>query len=263
MLSFRLRPSFGVWCAFVAFACSPPEPQVRITAIPEYQGQPSFQIETPSATWIYHQQGAGFASLLDPDGADWISYRPGGRAAGEFRGIPNLIHPGAGMHPGGTLCVSEAVGNRIESSCEDGDWAAHWDFFEGYARLTVTKAPRPYWFLYEGTPGGKLDLDHDFWLLSDGTRGHMEDSFGADLPDPEWIAFGDARSPRVLVIAKEQPDDIDDQFYQMDGEMTVFGFGREHRCCGKYLTEAPATFLVFFSDDDAASSITDRLTEIQ
>ena len=83
---------------------------VQITNLPDYQGQPSYKIQTPSATWIYHKQGAGFASLLDPDGNDWIGYRPGGRAAGEFRGIPNLIHPGAGMHPGGELCSSEVGG---------------------------------------------------------------------------------------------------------------------------------------------------------
>ena len=87
----------------------------------------------------------------------------------------------------------------------------------------------------------------------------MEDSFAKDLPDPEWIAFGDERSPRVLVIAKEQPDDTPDQFYQMDGEMTVFGFGREHRCCGKYLTEAPAAFVVFFSETVDPAAITSKL----
>jgi hypothetical protein len=45
----------------------------------------------------------------------------------------------------------------------------------------------------------------------------------------------------------------------MDGEMTVFGFGREHRCCGKYLTETPATFVVFFSDTASPEAITSRL----
>ena len=238
-------------------ACAP---TVQISTLPDHQGQPSFRIETPSATWIYHQQGAGFASLLDPDGNDWISYRPGNRAAGEFRGIPNLIHPGAGMHPGGELCSSSVTGNRIESTCENGAWAAHWDFFDDFARLTVNKAPRPYWFLYEGTPGGKLDLDHDYWLLSDGTRGRMEDSFAKDLPDPEWIAFGDERLQRVLVIAKEQSDNELDQFYQMDGEMTVFGFGREHRCCGKYLTGTPASFVVFFFDTADPAAITSAVT---
>ncbi len=255
------RPSRILAIAILSLV-SPLCAQVRITAIPDYQGQPSYQIETPAATWIYHRQGAGFASLLDPDGNDWIGYRPGARAAGEFRGIPNLIHPGAGMHPGGTLCASQASGARIVSTCEDGAWAAHWDFYPDFARLTVTKAPRPYWFLYEGTPGGKLDLDHDYWLLADGARGGMDDAFARDLPDPEWIAFGDNRAPRLLVVAKEQPDATLDQFYQMDGEMTVFGFGREHRCCGKYLTEAPASFIVLFTDVAGPAAITRRLRNL-
>src|SRR2546430_13171643 len=63
----------------------------------DYQGQPSYKIVTPSATWIYHQQGAGFAALIDRDGHDWISYRPGGGSAGEYRGIPNC---GMCFHPG-------------------------------------------------------------------------------------------------------------------------------------------------------------------
>jgi hypothetical protein len=238
--------------------------QVHVTELPDYQGQPSYKIETPAATWVYHKQGAGFASLLDRGGADWISYRAGGRAAGEFRGIPNLIHPGAGFHPGGVICDSNAkpLGAdraRIESTCENGVWAAGWDIHPEFARFTLMKAPRPYWFLYEGTPGGKLDLDHGFWLLSDGTKGAVTESFGKDLPDPEWIAFGDDRSPRLLVIAKEEPDDALDQFYQMDGVMTVFGFGREHRCCGKFLTAVPARFVVMFVETADPAAINERL----
>ena len=50
--------------------------------------QESFRVETPLATWFYHRRGAGFSSLEDADGNDWIGFRPDGGSAGNFRGIP-------------------------------------------------------------------------------------------------------------------------------------------------------------------------------
>ncbi|HEV3259023.1 MAG TPA: tyrosine-type recombinase/integrase [Gemmataceae bacterium] len=40
----------------------------------------------PTATYLYGKKGAGFASILDKQGHDWVSYRPGDKARGEFRG---------------------------------------------------------------------------------------------------------------------------------------------------------------------------------
>jgi hypothetical protein len=42
-----------------------------------HQGQRSYQIKTPGGTYMYHRKGAGFASMIDREGNDWISYRPG------------------------------------------------------------------------------------------------------------------------------------------------------------------------------------------
>ena len=47
------------------------------------------------------------------------------------------------------------------------------------------------------------------------------------LPDPEWVWFGDEKCSRVLYLAKHEHDDRPDQFWQMQGNMTVFGFGRK------------------------------------
>ncbi len=225
------------------------EPLVRVEEISEYQGQPSFRVETESATWVFQRAGAAFASLIDRDGADWISYRPTGGADGKYRGIPNLIHPEGDFHPGGEGSTTELLEDgplrvRLTSRTRDGRWEGSWEIYPTHARFMLTKAARPYWFLYEGTPGGALDPEHDFYLLSDGTREAVGVDFARDLPDPEWIAFGDDRTERVLVIAHHADDDKLDQFYQMEGQMTVFGFGREYRCCAKYLEEVPATYTV-------------------
>ncbi|MDH7569153.1 MAG: hypothetical protein QHJ73_06160, partial [Armatimonadota bacterium] len=88
----------------------PPAPAVvLLTPVAEYQGQPSFRVRTPSATYVFHRSGGGFASLIDRDGNDWISFRPGGGSDGKYRGIPNLIHPEGGFHPGAETCESEVV----------------------------------------------------------------------------------------------------------------------------------------------------------
>ena len=127
-----------------------------------YQDQASYQILTPAASYYYHIYGAGFAALLDHAGNDWISYRPAGGSAGNYRGIPNLVYPEGHFHPGNNSCSSSVtrVGPlkiSIYSESQDTRWACAWDFFPGYARLTVLRTNGPYWFLYEGTPGGKLE----------------------------------------------------------------------------------------------------------
>lgn len=230
-----------------AFGCAGQAVSVRELA--DYQGQSAFEVKTESATWIYHRQGAGFASLLDRDGADWISYRPEGGAAGHYRGIPNLIHPESDFHPGGESSSSQIVEQsadrvRIESKTGNGEWEGSWEFHSTHARFTLSKAPRPYWFLYEGTPWGELDLDHDYYMLSNGWRRPVGATWTTDLPDPEWVVFGDDRVERVLLLLQVEADSRPDQFYQMKEQMTVFGFGREHRCCGKYLTAVPAEYVV-------------------
>ncbi|MHC4699349.1 MAG: FG-GAP repeat domain-containing protein, partial [Planctomycetota bacterium] len=52
-------------------------PLVSVTDGVHYRGQESFKIETPEATYYYHKQGAGFASIIDKDGNDWLGYSPG------------------------------------------------------------------------------------------------------------------------------------------------------------------------------------------
>ena len=59
-----------------------------------------FKVETPTATYLYGKRGAGFASILDKDGRDWVSYRPGGEARGEYRGLPKCGQPTKFFHCG-------------------------------------------------------------------------------------------------------------------------------------------------------------------
>ena len=102
---------------------------MAVTDNVEFEGQPSLRIATPAGVYTYHKEGAGFASIADRDGVEWIGYHPGGRAAGEYRGIPNLGndfgHPG---HKGESGSVSRVESRgplrvRIHSERHDGKWA--------------------------------------------------------------------------------------------------------------------------------------------
>ncbi len=226
-------------------------PQVRLTESVEHEGQDSFRIETPSATYYYHKSGAGFASMEDRDGLDWIGYHPGGESAGEYRGIPNLVHPEGHFHPGGTHCTSRVIAAgplkvTIFSESEDGEWACRWDVYPAYAKMAVLRAGHPYWFLYEGTPGGCLDEKGDFVVRSTGVRTPASESWEGAIPEPEWAFFGAGNASRVLYLAHHEADDLMDSYWPMRGEMTVFGFGRLG--LEKFMVRTPARFTVGFCE---------------
>jgi hypothetical protein len=231
---------------------APVKPQVTVEEAPGYQGQDSIRIATPGGVYYYHKAGAGFASLLDADGNDWISYRPEGGSDGKYRGVPNLIHPESDFHPGGLNSTTEVRAGPIKvslhSETRDGFWAGRWDIFPPYARFTVLRAPRPYWFLYEGTPGGSLDLDRDYWVRSGGPKLPITESWSGILPAPKWVGFGDRQLDRMLYLVRHDDTEALDQYWQMQSNMTVFGFGRQYRCCEKYLTSVPGEFTIGFAE---------------
>jgi hypothetical protein len=221
--------------------------QVSIEDNVDDEGQASFKITTPSATYFYQKEGMGFSSILDNDGNDWISYQPGGGADGEYRGIPNMgweFHPG--YTNGGSSWIESQSSTRvvIGSKSSDGKWECRWTFYATYAQMTLTKHDGSYWFLYEGTPGGgpRIDASSDWWMMSDGTKRTCENNQNGDIPGPEWICFGDAGLDRVLLLCHHEDDNHPDKFYQMENKMTVFGFGRSGMTT--YMDYAPATFSI-------------------
>jgi hypothetical protein len=100
-------------------------PQVTLIDGVEDEGQQSYQVNTPGATWLYHKLGAGFSSLLDPDGLDWLSYRPGGGSAGEYRGIPS----GQLDEEAGTCVRSDGTRMLLSERWEGSLPAPEWLYF--------------------------------------------------------------------------------------------------------------------------------------
>lgn len=237
------------------------KPQLKLTDGLIHQEQESYRIKTPMATYFYHKLGAGFASMFDVDGNDWLSYRPYGGSDGKYRGIPNVAHPENHFHPGGTGCNSRIINSgslkiTIASESHDRKWACRWEILPTHARLTILRVDHPYWFLYEGTPGGKLDESGDYCVISDGTRRPLTERWEQALPNPEWIYFGASNTERVLYLVHHEPDKHMDSYWSMEKNMTVFGFGRNG--LEKFMIETPSHFTIGFAesnDFDAVRSV--------
>ncbi|MGA9115310.1 MAG: immunoglobulin domain-containing protein [Bacteroidota bacterium] len=236
-----------------AFTAPAFTPRVAAAETSAYQGQESFRIATEGALYFYHKQGAGFAGLLDNNALDWISYRPGGGAGGEYRGIPNagdVFHPGY-TNSTSTLERSGPLRARIRSVSTNGLWEAFWDIFPSFARMTMLRKASAYWWLYEGTPGGVLDPATDYVVRATGQRTTAATAWSGDLPGEEWTYFGDASLQRVLFAVHHDTNSINDYYRQMDTLMTVFGFGRKDPCCTRYIDVVPQTFTIGFAEDSS------------
>jgi hypothetical protein len=166
-------------------------------------------------------------------------------------------HPEGYCHPGNAVSSSALISRgpikvTIASQSNDGKMACRWDVFAGYARMTVLRMRTPYWFLYEGTPGGKLDMADDFCVRPDGEgfrRTSVAEKWDGDLPstgDGEWLYFADPKQGRSLYLVHHEDDEAVDSYWPMNEEMTVFGFGRLG--IKKFMQVVPAHFTIGLTD---------------
>ncbi len=220
-------------------------------------GVPCYIVETPTATYYLEKEGGGLSSMLDKEGVDWIGFHkaPGSESKGEYRGFPNAIHRQDGSYFHALNAGTDRSTSRVEKVesdfvrivFESGNekWQGQWDFFPDRCVFTMTQVSEGfhYWILFEGVPGGTLDKE-DFWYSSiDGNPRSIDDRNDIDLPNPEWIAFGDPHTPRMLYLFHHEDDSYPDRFYNMRDEMTVFGFGRKG--IDKFL-DTPQSFSIGF-----------------
>jgi hypothetical protein len=222
-------------------------------------GQASYRIVTPSATWVYDREGAGFSSLFDTAGNDWISYRPTGGAAGNFRGIPNAVfrrnqdgnnffHPGHAGPKGSVTTLMQPTPDRVvlRSRSRDGRWSCEWEILPDRARLRMTGVPADdngYWFLYEGTPGGRVT--------------ELSERWNDDILATSWVAFISPAEGRALLLIVHQPPPSRVSYRPMENAMTVFGFGRTTANLENLLTR-PVTFTVALLTETEPARISAR-----
>ncbi|MBI5772949.1 MAG: hypothetical protein HZA89_04290 [Verrucomicrobia bacterium] len=272
--------------AVVALRCAAAEPAIRVSDVTLFGDMDCFKVETPNATYLYGKRGAGFASILDRDGHDWISYRHGGRSAGEYRGLPKCGQPvkyfhcgyGFGQYTNGNWFTSNVTlrgpGHvRIHSETKNGEAACDWDFFPTHATLTLLKIPGNYWFIYEGTPGGALDTAEDFVIRPHGHRTPLSRPWVEAVP---WVAFGAKESPHAFLLVDHQADGADASYapwpYTPSARepmplMTVFGFGRPGWDDPKQhtppLSRLPAKFSIRFTSATEAAAIEAEVKRIR
>lgn len=216
--------------------------------ITTYQGKEHYVINTKTVTYYYDINGGGFSRMLDKYGNDWISFKqltsdyPEG-AAGTFRGIPNMVYSGqdnGAGHPGFNQCNSWFEDGVLYSESKSKLWKWRWTFHSSHAELEVLKTDpdRNYWFLYEGTPGGKFRPDlyyhgSDIESTSSGTpdfyRGEAQFQslqwayVGVKNLDVTFFMLHRTNTPQKGLVSYlgNSVNGIDSK----DG-MTVFGFGR-------------------------------------
>jgi len=111
---------------------------------------------------------------------------------------------------------------------------------------------------YEGVPGGEMDST-DFWYASADKKSHpINESFLGDLPVPEWMAFGDQNSPRMLYMLHHEDDNLPDNYVSRP-DMTVLGFGRENK--NKYINTVQ-TFSIGFVESTDYSTIDKAIKKV-
>ena len=208
-------------------------------------------IKTSMANYLFDTKGGGFSSIFDVQGNDWLSFKlsPWGdypaAAAGGFRGMPNAVHgdskdSGAG-HPGFDKMRSEIIDNTIVSTSNSGDWQWQYRFYPHGVKMEVLAMPdnARYWFLYEGTPGGKYDIAQTFYG-TDSTSWHSDapDFYQGSIKEGQfnWAYFSHLQSEQSLYLVQLTPDtEADIMSYLGNSEqgansedgMVVFGFGRD------------------------------------
>ena len=119
---------------------------------------------------------------------------------------------------------------RIVTTSQNGKWEGQYDFYPDRLDFTMSKVSPgyKYWVQYEGVPGGEMDRT-DFRYSSTDLERHLIDAeFIGDLPGPEWMAFGDPKSPRMIYMLQHK-DDAHPNDYVSRPDMTVLGFGRRNK----------------------------------
>ncbi|MDB9842944.1 hypothetical protein OAC48_00505 [Porticoccaceae bacterium] len=258
----KLRvPLFGLAMLVAPSAVADPGVELTDGVDASASGGASYIVRTPAATYYLDKAGGGLSSILDNDGVDWIGFHsePGSGWKGEYRGFPNAVHRQDGnyfhaMNTGTdpSSSVVDVVTDQhlsILFTSGNGQWQGRWDFYPNRCDFTMTKVSQGYhyWVQYEGVPGGEMDAS-DFWYSSaDDQRHQIEQPFIGDLPAPEWMAFGDEASPRMLYLLHHEDDDYPDDYVSRP-YMTVLGFGRRNK--DKYLDSVQKFSIGFVESTD-------------
>ena len=236
-----------------------------------HESRPHYIVHTEKVTYYFDKAGGGFSRIIDKYGNDWVNFKMEpwdqypASAASAFRGLPNLVFKsdtdsGAG-HPGHDRCVSKSISsNIIHTKTESGLWEWQWTFFDEHAVLEILKTEEnmPYWFLYEGTPGGTYaPKASSYGTSSGGYTKEVPDFYQGNVHYGkfDWAYFTQKDCDTTFFLAQITPDDHVDMMSYLgdtdkgafsDNGMVVFGFGRGENT--EPLLNTKNTFVVGMAD---------------
>ncbi len=236
-------------------------------------GDAAYIVAIDNATFYLEKSGGGLSSMLDKDGVDWLGFnkKPGSAHKGEYRGFPNAVHKqdgnyfhamNAGTDPSSGVVEIETDDHvRIVFTSENKAWEGQWDFHPDRLDFTMSRVSpgHKYWVQYEGVPGGEMDRTDFRYSSADSERHLIDQEFIGDLPSPEWMAFGDPQSPRMIYMFQHKDDDQPNDYVSRP-DMTVLGFGRRNK--DKFLT-TPQTFSIGFAETTDYQGIRKVITSIE
>lgn len=251
-----------------------------------FQKRLHYKVEISNATILVDKYSGGISSLTDKKGKDWIQWKRlveekyPDSAAGDFRGMPNLVYGGDDNgtgHPGfqKVMCFKEET-NRLRMRSMNGKWEWQYEFFPKYFKVQILKTPskeRNYWFLYEGVPGGEFNPRQQYWGTHNGLKSTKPDYYAGEEEYGKWnwVFFGHQKSDRVLYIVQKNEDENLDTFgflgdsengIKSENGMVVFGFGRG-RNATQLLKSNQIFFVGFYEKKITSKSFTKLVMFIQ
>ena len=277
MMTFLKRLTGFSTVLSVALACSPRNEVSLVTLTHGIDasagGDDAYIITTGNATFYLEKSGGGLSSMLDKDGVDWLGFhkKPGSAHKGEYRGFPNAIHKqdgsyfhamNAGTDPSSSVVTIEKPDHvRIVFTSDNQKWEGQWDIFPDRLDFTMSRVSPgyKYWVQYEGVPGGEMDRSDFRYSSADSDRHLIDAEFIGDLPSPEWMAFGDENSRRMIYVLHHGDDSHPDDYVSRP-DMTVLGFGRRNK--DKFLT-TPQTFSIGFIESTDYLTLSQAISSIE
>jgi len=206
-------------------------------------GDTAYIVTTQNATYYLEKSGGGLSSMLDKDGVDWLGFHKEG------------TDPSTS-----TIEIEVADHVRIVFTSENKKWEGQYDFYPERLDFTMRKVSPAfkYWVQYEGVPGGEMDRTDFRYSSADSQRHLIDAEFIGDLPGPEWMAFGDPKSPRMIYMLQHKDDDYPNDYVSRP-DMTVLGFGRRNK--DKFLT-TPQRFSIGFVESTDYAEVKESINAL-
>ncbi|MCB8935213.1 MAG: InlB B-repeat-containing protein [Candidatus Promineofilum sp.] len=229
------------------FAAPNVTPQVVLSEVSD-ESVAAYKLQTATGNLYIHKSSGGVSSYNDLNGNDWVSWNSSAGSSGSDRGIPNaaggsneaIFHPGKGkmtptvLSQGPIKVTLHFLGKKLPGDTQR--WEGTFEIYPNYTTFTMVKArisgalSYPFWFLYEGTPGGQLNTATDYIVFSDGTQVTGGQTRNGDLPNEEWAYVVDpavGAAGRAIYFVNHKDDTANDTYFPgASNQMTVLGFGR-------------------------------------